>query len=66
VRDYRPLIMRDRPDARELAPQLIENINAIVMAKIVVMALIVVAKTAIMAMTLWPSHTSPNNNTRIS
>jgi len=58
--------MLDPPDARQSSPQLIENINAIVMAKIAVMALIVMAKTVIMAMTLWPSHTSPNSNTRIS
>ena len=37
--------MRDQPDARESSPQLIENINAIVKAMIVVMALIVMAKS---------------------
>jgi hypothetical protein len=46
--------------------QLIENIKTIVLAKNVVMALIVMAMTVIMAMTLCQSHTSPNNNTRIS
>ena len=36
------------------------------MAKNVVMALIVMATNAVMAMTLCPSHTSRNENTRIS
>ena len=46
--------------------QLIENIKTIVLAKNVFMALTVMAKIVIMAMTLCQSHTSPNNNTRIS
>jgi len=36
------------------------------LAKNIFMALIVMAKIVIMAMTLCQSHTSPNNNTRIS
>ena len=46
--------------------QLIENIKTVVLAKNVFMALTVMAKIVTMAMTLCQSHTSPNNNTRIS